>query len=52
MKQKRASRLTKPQKKGREIRTEYLAVKREIVTDRTAAGPYETKWSNNKGKKK
>jgi len=34
------------------MRTEYLAVIREIVSDRTAAGPYETKWSNNKRKKK
>jgi len=38
------------QKKKKTERTEYLAVMREIVTDRTAAGPYETKWSNNKKK--
>jgi len=28
-----------------------LAVMREIVRDRTAAGPHETKWTNNKKKK-
>jgi len=33
--------MRKPKKK--KIKTEYLAVMREIVTDRTAAGPYETK---------
>ena len=36
------------QKKRRQKKTEDW--RRKIVTDRTAAGPYETKWSTNEKK--